>query len=131
MEDGGSLKKVALDGKALGQVMRSAVKEVEPLRKKLVDMAAVGMGIDSMNRMFADLTAVVNDLCGAYDMQVEAETKLMTVMQQRMNATEAEIQSIKDLCSSQQQIGVIGDEVQLAVALIVALVAADLKKKSD
>lgn len=33
-----------------------------------------------------------------------------------MSATDSEIQSIKDLCSAQQQLGVIGDEVQLAGA---------------
>jgi hypothetical protein len=33
-----------------------------------------------------------------------------------MNAREEDIQSIKDLCSAQQKLGVIGDEVQLAGA---------------
>ena len=46
--------------------------------------------------------------------QVEAETKLQTVMRNTMNATDDEVQSIKDLCSAQQELGVIGDEVQLA-----------------
>lgn len=41
----------------------------------------------------------------------------MTVMRQRMGATDEEIQSIKDLASAQQKIGVIGDEVQLSGAL--------------
>ena len=50
----------------------------------------------------------------AYDVQIEAETKLETVMRQRMNANDEMIQSVKDLASAQQQIGVVGDEVQLA-----------------
>ena len=37
-----------------------------------------------------------------------------------MGATEAEIQSIKDFASAQQEIGVIGDEVQLSGAQQVA-----------
>lgn len=52
----------------------------------------------------------------AYDVQIEAETKLETVMRQRMNANNEMIQSVKDLASAQQQIGVVGDEVQLAGA---------------
>lgn len=52
----------------------------------------------------------------AYDAQIEAETKLQTVMSQRMKATTAEIDSVKKLASSQQRLGVIGDEVQLAGA---------------
>ena len=41
-------------------------------------------------------------------------------MRQRMGATEASVQSIKDLCSQQQQLGVIGDEVQLSGAQQIA-----------
>ena len=37
-------------------------------------------------------------------------------MRKRMNATAEQIQGIKDLCSAQQELGVIGDEVQLAGA---------------
>lgn len=52
----------------------------------------------------------------AYNEQLEAETKLNTVMKQRMKATTAEIDSVKKLASSQQRLGVVGDEVQLAGA---------------
>lgn len=48
--------------------------------------------------------------------QTEAETKLETIMKQRMQSTDAQIQKIKDLTSAQQKLGVIGDEVQLAGA---------------
>jgi hypothetical protein len=41
-------------------------------------------------------------------------------MRQRMGATEASVQSVKDLCSQQQQLGVIGDEVQLSGAQQIA-----------
>jgi hypothetical protein len=37
-------------------------------------------------------------------------------MRNTMGAREEDIQSIKDLCSEQQKLGVIGDEVQLAGA---------------
>ncbi len=48
--------------------------------------------------------------------QIEAETKLQTVMRQRMAATDKSINSVKELASAQQQLGVVGDEVQLAGA---------------
>ena len=70
----------------------------------------------------------MGDLSSAYAVQEEAETKLMTVMRQRMGATDEEIQSIKDLASAQQQIGVIGDEVQLSGA---QQIATFLKEKSS
>lgn len=48
--------------------------------------------------------------------QQEAETKLAQVMRNTMDASDDEIQSIKDLATAQQKLGVIGDEVQLAGA---------------
>lgn len=55
-----------------------------------------------------------------YDQQVAQETKLATIMRQRMGASDAEIQSVKDLASEQQKLGIIGDEVQLSGAQQVA-----------
>lgn len=62
----------------------------------------------------------MQSLTDAYAVQIEAEKKLQTVMRQRMDATAAEIQSIKELAAAQQQIGVIGDEVQLSGAQQIA-----------
>ena len=50
----------------------------------------------------------------AYNAQNEAEVKLTTVMQQRMNANTEMINSVKTLASEQQKLGVVGDEVTLA-----------------
>lgn len=52
----------------------------------------------------------------AANVQTEAETKLTTVMKQRMKATDKGIQKIKDYASAQQELGVVGDEVQLSGA---------------
>lgn len=52
----------------------------------------------------------------AWNIQMQGEVKLATVLRQRVKATDAEIDSIERLASAQQAIGVIGDEVQLAGA---------------
>ena len=52
----------------------------------------------------------------AYDQQAEAEAKLAAVMRNTMGARNSEIQSVLDLCSAQQRLGVLGDEVQIAGA---------------
>lgn len=72
--------------------------------------------INSAQQSINSLAACVNDLSNAYKIQVQAETQLAEVMRQRMNATDADIDSIKRLASAQQELGVIGDEVQLAGA---------------
>ena len=50
----------------------------------------------------------------AYNVQLEGETKLATVLGEHLDATEEQIQATKDYASALQEIGVIGDEVQLA-----------------
>jgi phage-related protein len=52
----------------------------------------------------------------AAQVQQEVETKLETIMRRRMKATDEAIQSVKDYTSAQQQLGVVGDEVQMAGA---------------
>ena len=66
-----------------------------------------------------------------YNAQAESETKLAAVMRNTMGARTAEINSIKQLASEQQRLGVIGDEVQLAGAqeLGTYLTKADNLKK--
>ena len=60
--------------------------------------------------------SAAKDAKNAYDEQASAEARLAQVMRNTMGASDAEIQSIKDLTSAQQALGVIGDEVQLAAA---------------
>lgn len=58
----------------------------------------------------------ISDTTSLQNVQSEAETKLGAIMQQRMGASPADIQSVKDLTAAQQGIGVVGDEVQLSGA---------------
>jgi hypothetical protein len=46
--------------------------------------------------------------------QIEAETKLKTILVQRTKATDAQVQAVLKLTAAQQNIGVVGDEVQIA-----------------
>jgi len=46
--------------------------------------------------------------------QISAEVKLETVLKQRTNATDEQINALKMLASEQQNVGVVGDEVQIA-----------------
>lgn len=64
----------------------------------------------------AGVVQFAKDAAAAYDAQVEGEVKLARVMRNTMGARNSEIQSILDLTSAQQQLGIIGDEVQLAGA---------------
>lgn len=58
----------------------------------------------------------MRSLTTAYTSQVEAETLLATAMRNTLDATDEEIDRIKQLTAEQQKIGIVGDEVQLAAA---------------
>ena len=81
--------------------------------KEAMEKLAAALAI---KKVISDSINATKDFIGSMNTQLEAEIKLQTVMRQRMDATNAQVKSIKDLASAQQKIGVIGDEVQLAGA---------------
>lgn len=83
-------------------------------------MGSMSMALQGVYNGMSVMSGAVSELTEAYGVQEQAELKLETVMRQRMNASNADIQSIKNLAAEQQRIGVIGDEVQLAGAQQVA-----------
>lgn len=88
---------------------KSAATALGSKIKQFVGMYLGVQGIKMAVNFVGDTTSLQN-------IQTEAETKLGAVMRQRMGATPEMIQSIKDLTSAQQQLGVVGDEVQLSGA---------------
>lgn len=77
--------------------------------KQLIGMYTGVQGIKMAVHFISDTTSLQN-------IQSEAETKLGAIMRQRMGASPADIQSIKELTAAQQALGVVGDEVQLSGA---------------
>lgn len=117
IEDGvNGLKTLTMEAESLRKVLRANVEQSKELQGHLVNFASVATGIDSLSSSLNYLLGFVNDMASAYDVQMEVETQLEQVMRNTMQAREEDIQSIKDFCSAQQQIGVVGDEVQLAGA---------------
>jgi len=112
----GGFRKLILDADALRQVMNANVTEADKLGKDFVNFAAVATSLESVSSTLDSLQSAVKEYTGAYAVQNEVETQLAQVMRNTMDAREEDIQSIKDFCSAQQQIGIIGDEVQLAGA---------------
>ena len=118
--DNNSFKNLTKDAEGLKKAMSVVITEGQQLKGNVINFAALATGIDAAQRSFNQLQGAMQGLADAYAVQEVAETKLATVMQQRMGATDAEIQSIKDLAAAQQEIGVIGDEVQLSGAQQIA-----------
>lgn len=118
--DNNSFKDLTKDAEGLKKAMAGVITEGQQLKGNVINFAALATGIDAAQRSFGQLQGAMQDLADAYAVQETAERKLETVMRQRMGASEDDIQSIKDLASAQQEIGVIGDEVQLSGAQQIA-----------
>ena len=116
VDDKGTLKKVTMDAEQLGRAVRSVQDESEKAKRSVLTWAETAQAIDVLQSSIGELQGVVSDLTSAYQVQLVAETQIETNMRQRMAATDEQIQSIKNLCSAQQELGVIGDEVQLSGA---------------
>ena len=60
------------------------------------------------------IKAMVQEWQSLYRTQLESEIKVSVTMRNATNATLEQIQAVRDLASHYQQLGIIGDEVQLA-----------------
>ncbi len=118
--DAGGLRDMVADVERMQQAFRDGIQPAEQLHTSLTNFNQLSQCFDNIASSVQGLNDVVQDLVNAYAIQQQAEVKLETVMRQRMDATAEDIQQIKDLCSAQQEIGVIGDEVQLAGAQQIA-----------
>lgn len=112
----GKLKEITASTNDLGKMVRSVTEEVRANQRTIVDWAQASQAADMLGQSISELYGWSKDVTQAYQVQLVAETQLVTVMRQRMKATDEEVQSIKELCSAQQALGVIGDEVQLSGA---------------
>jgi len=73
----------------------------------------ISMGVNAVRKVYSTLNTEIQKNVQVYQYQAEQELKLETIMKQRMNATQADIQYVKNLASAEQQLGIYGDEMIL------------------
>ena len=118
--DDKGFKELAKDAEGLKKVLASTVIEAQQLNSGAINFAAIATGISKMQDSMGNLRDVLTELTAGCNYAIEAETKLTTVMEQRMNATSKEIESIKELALAQREKGVIDDDAQLMGAQQIA-----------
>lgn len=125
---GENVKNVTMDAEELGRVVKEVTDEQEKLNTKLLDINQAQQAIQNVTSGISQIASEVQKYTAAYSVQETAERKVAQVMRNTMAATDAEIDSIKQLCAAQQELGVIGDEVQMSGA---QELATYLEKKSS
>ncbi|MDR0559133.1 MAG: hypothetical protein LBG92_03120 [Prevotellaceae bacterium] len=94
----------------------SATQGVDSLHSRIAKLVNIGFVFSHISSAYSRLSGMVDKYVQANNAQQAAETKLRQVMRNTMSATDEQARSVMELASAQQELGVIGDEVQLAGA---------------
>ena len=120
--------KLASDTKELVEQLGLANAKGDSLRDTLLKANNLTQVFQNAMQGIQEVTGTLLGLADTYATQQVNETKLANNMRNTMDARDEDIQSILDLTAAQQQLGVVGDEVQLAGA---QELATYLEKKSS
>ena len=119
-----SIRNFSGDMNTAGAEAQETAAKIKELSEQ-INKIPKGNNVADLTKSFRTLKGVIATLGigafikqsnDAYNVQMQNELKLTSHMKHRMNATDDEIRSIKELASEQQKLGVIGDEIQLAGA---------------
>ena len=114
--------KVGVDGQGKVSVLKSDVEDLgkafslaqsgaDGFRSSIININQATEGLRNAFSGLQQLSEVLQSYTRAAGAQEEVETKLATNMRNTMGARAEDIETIKALCSAQQRLGVIGDEV--------------------
>jgi hypothetical protein len=107
----------AVDGvMKLTQEVEKATSKFDSLAKFSTKIANIGFAVSHVVNVFRTANAAVGKYVDAYKEANEAEIKLAAVMRKTMDASDLEIESIKELAAEQQRLGVIDADTQVAGA---------------
>ena len=94
--------------KALGTIP----SKTEQGRQTILKWAGISSLYNNLYSGLQQLTGAVQPFIAKSNAATEAQTKLTTVMRQRMGATEADTEAVNKAVSAQTKLGVVGGTVQ-------------------
>lgn len=92
----------------ISQGIQNATTKVSNFTNTMAKIRDVGLAFEFVNRAVSRISSTLSSYEDLSYAQVEAETKLAQVMRTTIGASDAEIQSIKELTAAQQRLGAIG-----------------------
>lgn len=109
MNVGSVFMDLVINQKQFNNQMNNAFKTANSTFSKIKKLAVAAFSVAAVKTFSSACES-------AYKDQIESERKLLAVMKMRETATKDSIKDILDLTSAEQNLGVVGDEVQLAGA---------------
>lgn len=116
IEGSNELKEVTVDAQQLGKAFDQVQAEVKGLKSEMVSVSSEINVWEGLSSAVGQLHGILSGLTSEYSAHVEAETRLATAMRNTMGASDAEIQSVRDLAAAQERIGIVSADVQLEAA---------------
>ena len=110
--DGKGFRNLASDANGFKKALNSTLTEAQRFNAKAINFAAISTGINQTSNSIDQLMGTLSGLTEGYQNAKQAQTQLVTVMRQRMDASDAEIESINGVIKAQTELGVIGGTVQ-------------------
>ena len=114
--DGKPIDAVIKSTEGLKEAMQKAISEATKLKPSLINAAASASLFQSLKSAVGSLQGIFASYTQSYEAAAVANTKLTTVMQERMNATAEDVKGVKDVISAQKELGVVSGSVQVAGA---------------
>lgn len=95
-------------GKALGTIPNKA----DNVRNSIIKWGTLSNTLSVAQNSVQQIAGVMDTFIQKSNAATESQTKLRTVMQQRMSATDADVSSVNNLIKAQTELGVVGGTVQ-------------------
>lgn len=114
--DGKPIDAIIKSTEGLQEAMKKALEEATKLKPSLVNAAATASLFQTLKSAVGSLQGVFSSYTQAFEAAAVANTKLKTIMEQRMNATAEDLKGVKDVISAQKELGVVSGSVQVAGA---------------
>lgn len=100
--------------KDLAKNLDAARSSAIRFRDSILTINQMGQAFQGLMSGLSAISSAMTTYTQAFAVQEQNEQRLATVMRQRMGASAQDIEQMKQLAAAQQQLGIIGDEVQLA-----------------
>lgn len=98
------------------KVLHATIVEAEQLKTSLINFNQASEAFDQMADTISSLRDVFGGLADEYNIAEQNEQRLAQAMRNTMDASDDEVQRIKDLCDAQEAKGVVDAQAQLAGA---------------
>lgn len=104
--------KARRDIEQLGEALMATSRKADAVNKALVSWSSISTIANNVYSSIQNLTNAMSGYIAKANAATEAQTKLTTVMRQRMSATAEDVASVNAAVAAQTKLGVVGGTVQ-------------------